>query len=316
MISTLKNWPLSLKLVFIFCLFSFNCVLAYYLEKMIFGPLFGIVDYDAFAQGIPKTPVEIKAFMFDQTVASFFSFLLTAIIFGKLELDSARKRLEINLSAPFKMFLMAVLAIIVSEFFIQYLVDLNGKIPLPQSMEQWRTKGKEIEDTLNAALAIHNFRQFVPATLVFALVPAVAEEFFFRGLLLGALLRSKINPMLSIVISGLIFSLSHFEFDNTIAISVLGIFLGYLYYISGSIWVSVAAHFTFNFLQVIASYMVGSGLINQELANASTPIYLAVPSSLLFLGCIYFLNKWKQPVNYEEEIEPEPPQEDWTGNIR
>jgi uncharacterized protein len=294
----------------------FNMVLAGYLALMLLKPLFGISDYETFMLGTPKTPNEVNAFLFVQGLSSIFGFLLTAIMFAKLEWGSARKRLLINLSAPLKMFLMALLAIIIAQFFIDFLVELNSKIPLPAALSSLRDAEKQTEEMLNALLGFHSAFEFLIVSVVLALIPAVAEEFFFRGLLLGGLLRAKINAPLSITITALIFAISHWEFNNTLAIFLLGLFLGYLYYISGSIWVSVAAHFTNNFMQVLFKYLYNIGVIGKDIADATMPVYVVIISALLFAGCVYILGQWKQPVIYEDDNAPEPPQQDWMGHMR
>ena len=233
-------------------------------------------------------------------------------MFAKLEWGSARKRLLINLAAPLKMFLLAVFSIIAAQFFIEFLVEVNSRIPLPASLLPLRDAEKQAEDMLNSMLNFHSAHEFILVSIVLAVIPAVAEEFFFRGLLLGGLLRGKVNPLLSIVVTGLIFAVSHWEFDNTLAIWLLGIFLGYLYYISGSIWVSVAAHFTNNFFQILFKYLYNTGVISKDIADATMPVYAIIISGLLFAGCIYLLNQWKQPAVYaEDEPEATLPDTDW-----
>ena len=144
-------------------------------------------------------------------------------------------------------------------------------------------------------------------SIVVALIPAVGEEFFFRGLLLGDLLKGKIHPAIAIPVTGLIFAVSHMEFDNTIAIWALGSFLGYLYYVSGSLWLPIAAHFTNNFMAVLLKYFFNLGMISEDVANAKTPLYATVLSFALFALCIFLFNKWKNPATFveiEEEVEP------------
>ncbi len=316
MSSPLRKFPLWIRILLMLGMWLFNIVLAGYLAIMLLNPLFGISDYETFMLGMPKTPNEVNAFLFVQGLSTVFGFLITAIMFAKLEWGSARQRLQINLAAPLKMFLLAVLAIIIAQFFIDFLVELNSKIPLPASLSSLRDAEKQAEEMLNLLLSFHSAFEFVIVSVVLAALPAVAEEFFFRGLLLGGLLRAKINPILSIVVTAFIFAVSHWEFNNTLAIFSLGIFLGYLYYISGSIWVSVAAHFANNFFQVLFKYLYNIGIISKDIADATMPIYVVITSAILFVGCIYLLNQWKQPAVYGEENEPEPPKEDWMGHMR
>jgi membrane protease YdiL (CAAX protease family) len=90
------------------------------------------------------------------------------------------------------------------------------------------------------------------------------------------------------------------EFDNTIAIWALGSFLGYLYYVSGSLWLPVAAHFTNNFLAVLMKYFYNLGMISEDVSNAKTPLYVTVVSLLIFGVFIFLFNKWKNPATFVE----------------
>jgi membrane protease YdiL (CAAX protease family) len=125
---------------------------------------------------------------------------------------------------------------------------------------------------------------------------------------MGDLLRSGVKPATSIVVSGIIFSLVHFEFHNFLAIGVLGIFLGYLYYVSGSLWLCVAAHFINNFFAVLARYMANVGIISPELAEGETPVWLTIAGGVVFLSLAFAIRSFKQPdlayTGEQEDTEP------------
>jgi membrane protease YdiL (CAAX protease family) len=154
---------------------------------------------------------------------------------------------------------------------------------------------KRIDAMLQAATSFTTLWQLAVAAVVMAVVPAIAEELFFRGLVMGDLLRSGVKPATSIVVSGIIFSLVHFEFHNFLAIGVLGIFLGYLYYVSGSLWLCVAAHFINNFFAVLARYMANVGIISPELAEGETPVWLTIAGGVVFLSLAFVIRSFKQP---------------------
>ena len=135
--------------------------------------------------------------------------------------------------------------------------------------------------------------QLILVSLVIAVIPAVAEEMFFRGLLLGDLLKGSINPYVAIGISGLLFAVAHFEFENTLAIWVLGSFLGYLYYVSGSLWLPIGVHFINNFLQVFFKYLYNNGYLKEDVTENSVPVYITIISVAIFAGCIFVFQRWK-----------------------
>ncbi|MBK8658787.1 MAG: CPBP family intramembrane metalloprotease [Bacteroidetes bacterium] len=243
-------------------------------------------------EGILANRTDWLGFMFLQGTASLIGFGLTAVVFSYLEAGNFKLHLGLVRFPSLQLLGMVLLAVLAAQFFVESLVKLNELLPAPEAVLQME---KRIDAMLEAATSFTTLPQFLIAAVVMAVVPAIAEELFFRGLLMGDMLRSGMKPVSSILISGVIFSLVHFEFHNFLAIGVLGIFLGYLYYISGSLWLCVAAHFINNFFAVLARYLVNLGVIGPELAEGETPVWLSVAGGLVFLALVYLIRSFKKP---------------------
>ena len=99
---------------------------------------------------------------------------------------------------------------------------------------------------------------------VIALIPAIGEELTFRGLLQQSLTRSMKNPHVAIILTGAIFSFIHFQFYGFLPRMFLGILLGYMFYISGSLWTSMAMHFVNNGTAVVVYYLNHKGIIDVD----------------------------------------------------
>lgn len=256
-------------------------------------------------EGILANQTDWLGFMVLQGTASLIGFGLTAIVFAYLEAGNCKQHLGLGTFPDFKLLALAPLAVVAAQFFIEALVQLNELLPAPDAVLQLE---KRIDAMLQAATSFSTLWQLAVAALVMAVVPAIAEELFFRGLVMGDLLRSGVKPATSIVVSGIIFSLVHFEFHNFLAIGVLGIFLGYLYYVSGSLWLCVAAHFINNFFAVLARYMANVGIISPELAEGETPVWLTIAGGVVFLSLAFAIRSFKQPdltyTGEQEDTEP------------
>jgi len=103
-----------------------------------------------------------------------------------------------------------------------------------------------------------------------AIVPAVAEEFLFRGCILSNLLPyGKKNAL---IISALLFSLMHGNFAQFFYTFVAGLVLGWVYIETGSIWTSTFIHLFNNFYsitqQVVYERNGGGGYVNFILFSA------------------------------------------------
>jgi membrane protease YdiL (CAAX protease family) len=87
---------------------------------------------------------------------------------------------------------------------------------------------------------------------VFAVVilGAGIEEFIFRGLLIGNLIREKSNPHVAVFFSAFCFAIIHLQYTPTtlLLIMPIGLILGYSRYYSGSIWLACLLHALHNSL--------------------------------------------------------------------
>ena len=91
------------------------------------------------------------------------------------------------------------------------------------------------------------------AIIAFAIVPAVVEEYVFRGLILGAYM--KVDVRAAVVISSLFFALLHFSLGSIL----YGFFYGCLFALiriaTGNMIYSMAMHLVFNAVNVLVAYM-------------------------------------------------------------
>ena len=125
--------------------------------------------------------------------------------------------------------------------------------------------------------------------LVLALCPALCEELFFRGTLQPALNRWFRNPHVAIVLTAIIFSIAHGDLFGFLPRLVLGVVLGYLYHLSGSLVVNICAHFINNAIIVVLYYLYVQGIV---VLNPSDPLcspWLLTVLSLLAAAALFFL---------------------------
>lgn len=95
--------------------------------------------------------------------------------------------------------------------------------------------------------------QLAPMLLVACVLPAVTEEFVFRGTV-GQSLRN-VNKLASLAISGALFALFHLNAAQTVHQFVLGAFLTLVMFRSGSVWTSVIVHFFNNAFAVALTFV-------------------------------------------------------------
>lgn len=78
------------------------------------------------------------------------------------------------------------------------------------------------------------------------------EETFFRGFVFGSL-RSRWGLWGGAFASGLLFACLHFDVGSVVPFTIIGMIFAFSYAFSGSLFVSMAAHFAFNSISMIAA---------------------------------------------------------------
>lgn len=95
---------------------------------------------------------------------------------------------------------------------------------------------------------------FILAFITTAIVPAICEEFLFRGAIMHSLL--KFGKVPAILISAVMFGLMHMNFSQFFYATAAGIFLGWVACETGSIYCGMLIHFSQNFFSVFQSVLV------------------------------------------------------------
>ena len=93
------------------------------------------------------------------------------------------------------------------------------------------------------------------AVLTIGLVPAICEEWMFRGFFQRGL--EGYGARRAVVLSGLLFGLFHFDFQRFAAQALLGLVIAYVVYRSGSILNGMLLHFLHNAGSVLISGLAG-----------------------------------------------------------
>ncbi len=116
--------------------------------------------------------------------------------------------------------------------------------------------------------------------LIIAASPAILEELLYRGYLQGRLM-TRLSPAAAIGLSSVIFTAMHGSLYLTVALLPSALWIGFLAWVSGSIWASMLIHFGSNGLFVLANHFAGGG---EDGAGGEAENFEFVPFALnLFL---------------------------------
>lgn len=129
-----------------------------------------------------------------------------------------------------------------------------------------------------------------------ALVPALVEEFGCRGVVLGLL--KPMGEGFSVLVSAVIFSFLHGNFEQIPFAFLVGLALGVIRIKTGSLYVCMAVHFVNNGISCLLSYLFEYGVLSDALINTLYVFFMAI---LLILGvCGAFLLKEKGEINFKK----------------
>lgn len=151
---------------------------------------------------------------------------------------------------------------------------------LIQFQNQIMTMPESFFESFNDLLVNNNLSIWM-SVFVFAISPGICEEFLFRGGLMG-IFRSRVSIHQSVWISALCFGLMHFSIFRLGPTLLIGAILGYIAYLSRSIFPAIVLHAAYNAL------LIHFG----ETLSSEVPIslYLAGGVSLLFI-CFWLLRR-------------------------
>ena len=172
---------------------------------------------------------------------------------------------------PWWLLLIGVVLMFISLPVTNQLTRWNEAMSFGGVFEKLEEYLKMLEETAAATtekmLNVDTIGGLLLNLLVIALIPAVGEELTFRGVLQQGLMRRVKSPHVAILLSAAIFSFIHFQFYGFLPRMFLGILLGYMFYITRSLWTSIAMHFVNNGTAVVVYYLNHKGVVNVDVEH-------------------------------------------------
>lgn len=137
---------------------------------------------------------------------------------------------------------------------------------------------------------------FLLSVIATAVIPALVEEFAFRGIVLT--LFKPFGDGFAILLSGIMFGLIHGNMAQIPFAIIVGVALSYITVRTGSIWVSVGLHFINNFMSVVLNYLIDKvTVIPEELVSS---VWLFGTVILSVLGILVLNHRGKKLI----EVKP------------
>ncbi|BBM86061.1 CPBP family glutamic-type intramembrane protease [Candidatus Uabimicrobium amorphum] len=121
--------------------------------------------------------------------------------------------------------------------------------------------------------------------IVFAVLPGICEELFFRGLLLSSF-RKKMSPLAAVVWTALLFAVMHMDISRLSFTFVMGIFLGIVLLRTENILVPIVIHILCNSTTLTIGYYAQENSLDNYLYYLTAYPWISIPGSLIVSGFI------------------------------
>ncbi|MBR9859932.1 CPBP family intramembrane metalloprotease [bacterium] len=269
--------------------------LIFYMIALVTGAQMTGLSFEEIAsnfKALYDNPLVLKIVNF---LASSVPLLIVAIIIGFISKVGVGRYLAIDKLPKLRPFLLCVLFFIAVQPLGSWLLEINQNLDLsflPDSIATWIINSESLNnETYQAMFGSGEFGGLATTLIFMALMPAIAEEFFFRGFLLRVMNGTFQNFHMANLVTSLIFTAIHFQFFKLFPMMILSLTLGYLVYFTGSLWMSILVHLANNAITILYVLSQDGGNYQEMMTEGSQmPWFIVLISSFALVGLFVSLN--------------------------
>jgi membrane protease YdiL (CAAX protease family) len=196
---------------------------------------------------------------------------------------------------------LTVVVMLVALPAINLLAHINQQMTLPaflEPLEAWMKRQEETAQLLTEQfMQVTTYSGLIINLLLMALLPAVAEELTFRGVLQKLLQGTKVAeaqsckvPHVAIWCSAILFSAIHLQFYGFLPRMLMGALFGYALAWTGSLLAPILMHFTNNAAAVVLYFIslrAGWDMKQIDAIGTNNTLWLGVVSMVITIVGIY-----------------------------
>ena len=167
--------------------------------------------------------------------------------------------LHVNRAPSGKGILLATCVMVVALPGLNLLSWVNQQMVLPSFLSSLEAMMKAMEERAmemtQMFLQMDSFGSMITTILLMAFLPALSEEFTFRGVMQGLMSEtggnrqegaSRQRHVTAVWVTAIVFSAIHFQFYGFLPRMLMGALFGYVLLWSGNLWIGVWMHFVNN----------------------------------------------------------------------
>ena len=237
---------------------------------MNYGEFRGFGQVTELLEDLKEQAIFLNIFVF---LSSTLPLILAAFLTMRFVQANSREYLLLYLPQQWNWFFWSILFVAVSIPLMGLMLEINNLIDFSQweEMNQWLLQKEADNNQMYESLIGDRSPISLFMSLLFmALLPAIAEEIFFRGFLMNILNGIFKNMHLAILATAFIFSAMHLQFMKFLPMFFLACVFGYATYWSGSLLTSIVAHFINNAFAVIQLFYFSDGEYEKSLEQSQS----------------------------------------------
>jgi len=247
-----------------------------------------------------SSPENVRLFLkWMQGFVQIGMMLLPALIFAYFYGRKPFKMLRIRKIRQYWHILIAIVLPFILLPLIGLLAEWNNAMTFPApyaALEQYlRNMESAAAEMTKVFLHAETVYGLLLNLLIIAVIPAISEEFLFRGVLQNIFKQWFRNVHWAVIVTALIFSAVHGQFFGFLPRFVLGLMLGYLFVMTRSIWAPVIAHFVNNGTATVVAFLESKGIMEtsaEEFGTMQNAEIWGLISAAATVGIFYLA--WKR----------------------
>ena len=241
-----------------------------------------------------SNPRSIPVLKFIQTLSTIGTFIIPSILLAYAFSLQPLEYLSLSKRTLAGSAVLVVLALLAALPLINYLGELNARMSLPSflsGIENWMKESEaRAAELTNYFLDMRSASDVLFNIFMIGLLPAIGEELLFRGIIQRVFSEWLKNRHVAVWISAILFSALHIQFYGFLPRMMLGVLLGYLLVWSGSLWLTILAHFVNNTAAIVFTYLFKEQVIGLDADKIGTESdYPSVIISLLITGILLWM---------------------------
>lgn len=235
--------------------------------------------------------------MIANTVGQVFGLLIPAFLFARLHTGNSAGFLRFR-ATDVRLVVLSIVGLLALVPVVQWIGALSDSLPWPQAIRDF----EQAQMDLIERILLQDFSVMFALSMM-ALTPAICEELLFRGYIQRQAERSM-GIWGGILFSGLIFGLYHIRPTQAIPLGLLGVYLAYLTWRTGSIIPAMVVHFANNaFAIALGRYAQTEAGSTVDLETFQIPMTVVIPALLVLAVITWAIDKTAKSVIRERSLD-------------